>query len=264
MNLRKQLSETGYLVGSWINTASPITAELMANCGFDFLTVDAEHSAVELPQAQALFQAIRSGNPNCAPLVRVPAADYAAIKRYMDAGAQGVVVPLINDAQQAREVVRAVKYPPQGQRGVGFCRDNCYGLTLDARVAAANEETLVCLQIEHVDGVRNLESILGVAGVDAVFIGPYDLTASMGITAQFDHPEYLKACHTVLEACRRHKVAAGIHVVEPNPEELCERAREGYTLLAYSLDITMLARSCQSGLQTIRARNAERARPGAV
>src|SRR5207244_4123485 len=118
-------------------------------------------------------------------------------------------------------------------------------LNLEQEIQQANEEILVAVQIEHIEGVKNVDAILSVPGVDAVFIGPYDLTASMGITARFDHPEYLKVRSTVLEACRRHNVAAGIHVVEPNPEDLCERAGEGYTLLAYSLDITMLARSCQ-------------------
>lgn len=224
----------------------------MAACGFDFLAVDAEHSAVDLPQAQALFQAIRAGNPDCAPLVRLPGVDYAGTKRYMDAGAAGVIAPFVNTPEDAREVVRAVKYPPEGDRGVGYCRDNLYGMKLEETVAAANERTLVCVQIEHIDAVRSIDRILAVPGVDAAFVGPYDLSASMGLTAQFDHPDYVAARDRVLEACRAQDIAPGIHVVQPDPDEAITRIREGYRLIAYSLDITMLAHACRSGLDAIR------------
>jgi 2-dehydro-3-deoxyglucarate aldolase len=251
-NLCQALQAGGRMVGSWINTCSPIVAELMAAVGFDFLTVDAEHSAVDVPQAQVLFQAIRAGNPDCAPLVRLPGNDYATTKRYLDAGAAGVIAPLINSAEQARELVRAVKYPPQGMRGVGFCRANMYGMHFDQAVASANEQTLVCVQIEHVDGVRHVDEILSVPGVDAVFIGPYDLSASMGITGQFDHPKMVEARQCILDACQRHGVAPGIHVVPPDVDEVVRRFDEGYRLIAYSLDITMLAKACQDGLASIR------------
>jgi 2-dehydro-3-deoxyglucarate aldolase len=251
-NLRKILRGGGYAVGSWVNTASPIVAELMAAAGFDFLTVDAEHSAVELPQAQALFQAVCSGNPACAPLVRLPSCDYAHTKRYMDAGAAGVIAPLVNTAGQAEEVVRAVKYPPLGGRGVGFCRANGYGVRLEETFASANEETLVCVQIEHADGVRNIQEILAVPGVDAAFIGPYDLSASFGKTGQFDCPEMVEARRVILSACHRNGVVPGIHVVQPDAEEAMRRLGEGYRLLAYSLDITMLVAACRDGLAVIR------------
>ena len=250
--IRQRLLAGEAVVGSWINSCSPVVAELMAAAGFDFLAVDAEHSPVDVPQAQALFQAVRSGNPSCEAMVRLPDGDYATIKRYLDAGAGGVIAPLINTAAQAAEVVQAVKYPPQGRRGVGFCRANAYGMALESAVAKANDETLVCVQIEHVDGVRNIDEILSVEGVDAVFIGPYDLSASMGITAQFDRPEMAEATDKILAACRSHSVVAGIHVVQPDAGELLRRYKEGYRLLAYSLDITMLTTASHQGLAEIR------------
>lgn len=253
-NLRAALNSGQKVVGTWLNSGSPIVAELLSMLGFDFVCVDLEHSAVDLPQAQQLFQAIVAGNPDCAPVARLHGVDYALVKRYLDAGARGVLGPLVNTPEQAQLLVNAVKYPPEGRRGVGFCRANQYGLNVGREVIAANREVFVAIQIEHIDGVRNIDAILSIPGVDAVFIGPYDLTASMGITAQFDHPEYLQACGRVLHACRRHQIAAGIHVVEPDPAELCQLAAEGYALLAYSLDITMLARCCQDGLCVIRER----------
>jgi 2-dehydro-3-deoxyglucarate aldolase len=242
------------VIGSWINSLSPVLAELMAGAGFDFLTLDAEHSPLDVPQAFALLQAIRSGNPNCAALVRLPGNDYAETKRYLDAGADGVIVPLVRTAEEAREIVRAVKYPPVGDRGVGFCRDNLYGRSLGETVAQANENTFLCVQIEHAESVENIDAILGIAGVDAAFIGPYDLSASMGITAQFDHSDYLEAERRILEGCRRHGVAAGIHVVPPEPGLVLQRIAEGYRLIAYSLDITMVS---EASAKLMRALHAE-------
>jgi 2-dehydro-3-deoxyglucarate aldolase len=252
MLLRERIKTDRLTLGSWINTASSVAAELMATAGFNFLTVDVEHSAVDLPQAQALFQAIRSGNPACAPLVRLAGNVYAETKRFLDAGAAGVIAPFINSREQAGELVRAVKYPPAGMRGVGFCRANDYGLRLKEAVDSANDQTFVCVQIEHADALPNIDSILNVDGIDAVMIGPYDLSASMGITAQFDHPEMVAATRHILKACQKHGVAPGIHVVQPEPAEVVSRFREGYRFIAYSLDITMLLHSCVQGLEHIR------------
>ena len=242
------------MVGSWLDSNSPVVAELMARMGFDFLTVDAEHAPVDLPLALSLFQAIRSGNPRCEPIVRLPGTDYATTKRYLDAGAMGVIAPLVNTAAQAREVVAAVKYPPLGQRGVGFCRANEYGLNLEEQVAHANESTLVCVQIEHVDGVAAIEEILAVPGIDAVFIGPYDLSASLGVTGRFDHPDVVDAERRVRSACAARGIALGIHVVQPDVDETVRRYHEGYRLLAYSLDITLLMAASRDGLRAIRDR----------
>lgn len=252
MNLKEKLRNGEPVIGSWINTASSITAELMATAGFDFLTVDVEHSAVDLVQAQALFQAIRSGNPDCTPLVRMAGNVYADTKRFLDAGASGVIAPFINSREQARELVNAVKYPPMGMRGVGFCRANAYGLRLQEAVAAANEQTFVCVQIEHADALPNIDGILEVDGIDAVMIGPYDLSASLGITGQFDHPDMVAATRTVLHACKKHGIIPGIHVVQPDPGEAVSRLQEGYRFIAYSLDITMLLKACVQGLGQIR------------
>ena len=252
LNLRSALRSGATVIGTWCNSGSPIIAELMAASGFDFVCVDAEHSAVDVPQSQALFQAVKAGNPNCSPIVRLHGVDYPLVKRYLDAGARGVVCPLINTREDAELLVSAVKYPPAGRRGVGFCRANRFGLDVGDVFKTANDEILTAVQIEHVDGVRNIDEILSVPGIDAVFIGPYDLTASMGITAQFNHPDYLAARETILAACRRHQIVPGIHVVQPNADELLARAGEGYRFLAYSLDITMLLETCQAGVAKLK------------
>lgn len=244
----------GHAVGSWIATGSPVVAELMAECDFDFLALDLEHAPIEISQAQALFQAIRSGSPRCAPLVRLAGHDYASSKRFLDAGAMGVIAPLINTAEEAREVVDAAKYPPEGRRGVGFCRANSYGVTLEENVQRANEDILVCVQMEHVEAVRNIGEILAVEGVDVAFVGPYDLSASMGYTGQFERREFRDAMSRVLSACNANGVVPGIHVVQPDVDEAVARFRDGYRMIAYSLDITMLGRACRSGLKDLRGK----------
>ena len=251
-SLRKTLFTGQPVIGSWINSGSPIIAELMANSGFDFLCVDVEHSAVDLQQTQAIFQAARSGNAACHCVVRLHGVDYSFVKRYLDAGASGVIAPLVNTAEQAELLVEATKYPPMGNRGVGFCRANDYGARLKEHYTTANEDIMVAVQIEHYLGVENIDSILEVKGVDAVFIGPYDLSASLGVAAQFDHPLYLEAKDKVIAACKRHNIVPGIHVVHPQPEEFLARVDEGYRLLAYSLDITMLMDACARGLGAIK------------
>ena len=255
-SLRQRMRAGETLIGSWINSGSPIVAELMASCGFDFLCVDVEHSAVDLPQTQQLFQAIRSGRPDCAAIVRLHGVDYAFVKRYLDAGARGVVAPLVRTREEAALLVQATKYPPMGLRGVGFCRANSYGLRLADECARANDEIFLAVQIEHIDAVLNIDAILSVPGIDAAFIGPYDLTASMGITAQFEHPDYLAARAAILSACRRHDVTPGIHVVQPDAAQARARIAEGYRFLAYSLDITMLTTACAEGLAALRPNSA--------
>lgn len=251
-NLRARLRAGEALVGSWLNSGSPMLAELMAACGLDFLCVDVEHSAVDLPGVQGLFQAVRSGNPACAALVRLHGVDYAFVKRYLDAGADGVVAPLVRTAAEARLLVQACKYPPDGLRGVGFCRANDYGLRVEGEFVRANREILVAVQIEHIDAIPVIDEILAVPGIDVAFIGPYDLTASMGLTAQFEHPDYVAVRRAVLDACGRNGVTPGIHVVAPDLDQARARLADGYRFLAYSLDLAMVSSACREGLTGLR------------
>ncbi|CAI8311691.1 MAG: 4-hydroxy-2-oxovalerate aldolase [Opitutia bacterium UBA7350] len=251
-NLKLALASGKPAIGSWLNSASPIVAELMAASGFDFICIDAEHSAVDLPQTQQLFQAIRSGNPDCAAMVRLHGVDYALVKRYLDAGARGVVAPLVCSRKEAELLVRAIKYPPDGMRGLGFCRANNYGMRLMEETAVANNEILAAVQIEHISAVTQIDDILSVEGIDAAFIGPYDLSASMGIPGEFLHPDFLAVQEAILAACLRHKTFPGLHVVQPDADEVGRRYQEGYRFIAYSLDITMLTHACQTGLAEIR------------
>jgi 2-dehydro-3-deoxyglucarate aldolase len=233
----------------------------MARSGLDFVTLDVEHGLVDLQPGAAVIDAVRVAGS--VPLVRLAGNQYSDNKRWLDAGAEGLIAPLVMDADQARELVESAKYPPEGRRGVGYCHANDYGLDFDAYIRRANDSVLVCVQIEHIRAIENLEAILDVPGIDAAFIGPYDLSASMGLTGQFNHPEYTGALDRFLAVCRAKRVAPGRHIVQPDPQALTHAIEEGYQLIGYSLDVTMLAAMCRSGVQTFRDLVARRPVPGA-
>jgi 2-dehydro-3-deoxyglucarate aldolase len=241
-------------IGSWINSASPVVAEIMSAAGLDFLVIDTEHSAVDVPQVLTICQAIKAGSPSCIPMVRLPGNIYSETKRYLDAGAMGVIAPLINTADEAQELIRSVKYPPAGERGVGFGRSHGYGFDFDSYMEQANESIFVCIQIEHIEAVKNIDAIFSVKGIDAALIGPYDLSASMGITAQFSNPAYIKACETIMSKCKQYHIIPGIHVVPPDPKQVQTRIEEGYKLIGYTLDITVIGTHFREAVYQIRER----------
>ena len=244
--VKRALRERKLTIGSWVTFPEPNVAEIMAQAGFDWLTIDMEHSSIELETAQRLIQVIELAGS--VPLVRLPAIEPWLIKRLMDAGAHGMIAPMVNTAEDARRLVGSMRYPPEGFRGVGLARAQGYGFSFPEYREKNNTLAIAIAQIEHKDGVENLESILDVDGIDAVFIGPYDLSASLGISGQFDHPDIQRAYSRILSICRERKVTAGIHVVQPSPDEVRQRVEEGFTLVAYCVDMIMLGASCRDAL----------------
>lgn len=248
--LKAKLRNRSITIGSWITLGHPAIAEIMVKAGFDWLTVDMEHSAITLPEAQQLVQVIELGG--CVPLVRVGAKDPDLIKRVMDTGAHGVIVPMVNTREDAEQAVGSVKYPPQGFRGVGLARAQSYGVDFEGYKKWNETESIVIVQIEHIKAVENLEAILSVEGVDAFIIGPYDLSASLGVSGQFDHPDVVKALRRVQDVAKRLDAEAGFHVVPPDPTQVIEKVKQGYRFVAYSLDTLFLSNSCRGGLRAIR------------
>jgi 2-dehydro-3-deoxyglucarate aldolase len=249
-NLKSKLQNRQLTIGSWITLGHPSIAEIMAQAGFDWLTVDMEHSAITLHQAQQLVQVIELSG--CVPLVRVGANDANLIKRVMDTGAHGVIVPMINTREDAERAVGAVKYPPAGFRGVGLARAQSYGANFEGYRKWNETQSVVVVQIEHIKAVENLEAILSVEGVDAFIVGPYDISASLGIPGQFDHPDMTSVLATVTDTAKRLKALAGYHVVPPDAGQVMEKIGQGYRFLAYSIDFLFLGDSCRTGLNTVR------------
>ena len=249
-NLKTKLKERQTTIGSWITLAHPAIAEIMAKAGFDWLAVDMEHSVITIREAEELIRVIDLCS--VVPLVRLSANDSVQIKRVMDAGAHGVIVPMVNSAAEAEQAVAAVRYPPQGRRGVGLARAHGYGNTFEQYLDWVNKDTIVIVQVEHIEAVDNLEEILSVEGVDGFIVGPYDLSGSLGVPGQFDHPLMKDAMQRIEAIGAASDKAPGIHVIEPKPDELKSRIKQGYRFVAYSVDIRMLDCACRRALEAYR------------
>lgn len=244
MTLKEKLKNKDLTIGSWITIGHTVVAEIMARAGYDWLTVDMEHSAITLDVAQELIQVIDlCGVP---PLVRVGHNDPNLIKRVMDAGAHGVIVPMVNTEEDAKAAVGAVKYPPSGFRGVGLARAQKYGVGFEEYRIWNECESIVIVQVEHIKAVENLEAILSVEGVDGFIIGPYDLSGSLGVPGQFDHPDVRSALDRIRQIAKSIDALAGYHVIPPDPKALKAKADEGYKFIAYSLDTLFLEKQCKS------------------
>jgi 2-dehydro-3-deoxyglucarate aldolase len=249
--LKQSLRAGRLTVGSWITLAHPAIAEMLARAGFDWLVVDLEHSVITLREAEELIRVIDLCG--VAPLVRLTGHDWLQVKRVMDAGAHGVVVPMVTTAVEAEAAVAAVYYPPRGSRGVGLARAHGYGARFGEYVDWLESDAVIIAQIEHIEAVYNLEAILAVEGIDGYIVGPYDLSASMGLAGQFDHPDVAAALARVREVGGRSGKPGGIHIVEPEPEALHAHVEQGHRFLAYSVDTRMLDRMARDGLSVLRS-----------
>jgi len=212
-------------------------AEIMGNAGYDWVAVDLEHGSITVSQLPDLFRGLELGGT--LPLVRLAQGDVKECKQVLDAGAGGVIVPSVETSEQLIAVRNACRWPPAGTRGVGFSRANLFGKHFEAYRKEAQAPLLVAM-IEHTRAVDNLEEILAVEGLDAILIGPYDLSASMGLTGRFEHPAFKKIIQRIRSSCQKTKVPSGIHVIEPELRDINKRIQEGYRLIAYSTDAMFL------------------------
>jgi len=236
-DIRARLSSGAASVGSWMQLADSNVAELLASGGYDWVALDCEHAHFSLSSYPDLMRAIEHGG--ALPMVRVATPTVINCRQALDAGAGGVVIPMITSAQQLGALVSGCHWPPKGTRGVGLTRANRFGADFDAYVAEA-QEAIVVAQIEHVEAIAELPAIAAVEGLDAVMIGPYDLSASLGCTGDLENPRVREAIDRIRDACRTHGVPVGTHVVTPDPAALRSRIAEGYQFVAYGVDTTFL------------------------
>ncbi|MFQ5633755.1 MAG: HpcH/HpaI aldolase/citrate lyase family protein [Gammaproteobacteria bacterium] len=251
-SLKSRLARNELTIGSWVTLAHPSIAEIMAAAGFDWLVIDAEHSVIELADVQLLIQAMQLHD--CPAIVRLTSNDGNQIKRVMDSGATGIMVPQVNNAEQATEAVQHAHYPPQGTRGVGLARAQGYGADFRRYVEWLPDHAVVVVMIEHGDAVKHIDEILAVDGVDAFIIGPYDLSASMGMPGEIDHPDVRAAIARTCEAGLAHGKPGGVHVVEPDRDQLYRQIDAGHRFLGYGLDIRILDAHCRGDLRRIHDR----------
>ena len=226
-------------VGSWLQLADPSLTEMMARAGFDWLCIDLEHTSTTIAQAADM---IRIGDLAGVPmLARLSGHDPSQIKRILDAGASGIIAPMVNTADEAKAIVDASFYPPRGTRGVGLARAQGYGTGFEAYRDDEADDVVVIVQIEHIDAVRNLESILAVEGVAGFFVGPYDLSGSLGHPGDFDHPDVKAALAEVERFITPDGPFAGTHVVDPDVAKLQEALDRGYRFVAFASEMLIFS-----------------------
>lgn len=235
--IRNKLESGTFTIGTWLQIPSTSVAEIMGDAGYDWVTVDMEHGSISTSQLADLFRAIEL--KGALPLVRLAYGHLKEAKDALDAGAGGIIIPMIETPEQLHAVIQHSCWPPDGIRGVGFSRANLYGKYFEEYREEARKP-LIVVQIEHIKAVNNIESILQVPGLDAIIIGPYDLSASMGLVAQFDHSDFKNAMEKVLVGCKKMNKPPGLHIVNPDEAELTQRIEEGYRFIAYSIDAVFL------------------------
>lgn len=245
--LKRDLAAGKVCLGATITINSPAVAEIMSHIGLDWLWFETEHSSLTLDNVLTMLQA--TNGADVSTVIRVPWNDKTMIKRALDLGPDGIIVPLVNTREEAEAAVRAMKYPPLGERGAGLARAQCYGLHMGEYMETANNEVTTILMIEHIQAVENVDEILKVKGVDSVMVGALDLSGSMGMLGQTGDPKVEGAIQKVLASCKKAKVPCGIITVAP--EQANERIKQGFTNIIMGIDVLFLHSAARGALAQI-------------
>lgn len=248
--LKNRLKNKETLIGSLVTIPSPDVAEIMSQVGFDYLWIDAEHSPMGFVHCQQIIQAVGG---RCPCLIRIPVNDGVWIKKALDTGCDGIVVPQVNSAEEAQQVIEHCLYPPLGRRSIGVSRAHDYGMSFDDYVQTANEKLTIVLQVEDIKGVNAIESITAVPGIDAILIGPFDLSGSLNVLGQITHPKVEAAMETVRRQCQKAEVPLGIFAVDADFAKTS--IRQGYRLIALSMDAFYLWQSARGALGDVRGKH---------
>lgn len=252
--LRANLKSGYPLIGSWLQLPSSDVAEIMARSGYDWLALDMEHGSLGVDRLPDMIRAIELGG--AVPFARLPEASKVWIKFALEAGAQGLIFPMIESGEQLSEAINLATYPGQdcwrengeiapAYRGVGFCRANMFGKNFADYRKKISPNIFIVAQIEHIRAVHNLEQILSQKRLDAIMVGPYDLSGSMGLTGDFAHPEFQDAMAQISTACKKFGCPMGLHIVEPDPAILKQEIAKGCQFIAYGIDALFLWKSAQ-------------------
>lgn len=244
---RTRLRRGDRLIGPVVTLSSPDVADLLSRIGFDYLWLDIEHSSMGISQAQVLIQA---AGGRCPCIVRVPENSEAWIKKALDTGCDGVVIPQIRSAAEARAAVASCLYPPAGHRGAGISRAQGYGLAFGEYVAWANENLAIIVQIEHTDAVNDIQGILATPGISALLVGPYDLSGSMGLLGEVTHPRVTGAVEKVRRAAQAAGMPIGIYA--GGSDGAREALGQGFTLIALASDVAYLINGATTALAATR------------
>ncbi len=245
--LLQKLAAGKVCLGATITMNSPTVAEILSHVGLDWLWFEMEHSSLSYGDVLTMLQA--TNGSDVSTVVRVPWNDKTMIKRAMDLGPDGIIVPLVNSKKEAEDAVRAMKYPPVGERGAGLGRAQCYGMHMGEYLAQANTEVTAIMMIEHVHAVESIDAILDVQGVDSVMIGALDLSGSMNMLGQTADPAVEAAIQKVLAAAKRHQKPCGIITV--SADQASERIKQGFTNVIMGIDVLFLHSAARDAIARI-------------
>jgi 2-dehydro-3-deoxyglucarate aldolase len=249
--LKEKLRNREVTFGSWLTIPHLSIIEIMSSANFEWLTIDLEHSAIDISTLQNLVAHVQANQMEA--LVRVSKNEEVIIKRVMDAGANGVIVPMVKNAEEAKQAVSWVKYPPQGTRGVGLSRAQHYGIGFNEYNKWVQEEAVVIAQIEHIEGVENLAEILDVDGVDGIIVGPYDLSASMGKPGMFYDDDVQDVLAKIDKITLEKSKNLGFHVIESDHQKVIDKLEMGYNFVAFSLDFFFLGDKAREQMQLLKS-----------
>tara|TARA_B100001059_G_C17810889_1_gene572182 strand:- start:1320 stop:2075 length:756 start_codon:yes stop_codon:yes gene_type:complete len=248
MNYKKSIHK--HTIGSWITLNHPSIVEIIAEAGFDWLCVDLEHSVTDYKEAQQLISIIQS--KGILAYVRVGENNSLIIKRVLDAGADGIIIPSINSKKEALKAVESIFYPPIGKRGVGLARAQKYGFDFENYRDDKAKKIKIIVQIEHIDAINELESILKIDEIDGTFIGPYDLSGSMGKPGQYDDKDVKEVLLKYEKIVKNYDKLIGYHVIEPDHTKVIDKINKGYNFIAFSLDTIFLGSAVRNEMKFLR------------
>lgn len=243
--LKNKLKNQRVIFGTWLSLNCESIAEIFCKAGYDWVVVDLEHSSLTEENAEKLIRTIQLCGS--VPLVRITNNCPHLIKRVMDSGAHGIIVPQVKTPQEVQQAVHATRYPPAGCRGVGIARAQAYGNGFDKYFQWQKNGPIVLVQIENKEAVDRINEILSVPGVNGFLIGPYDLSCSLGQPGEFQSDKFVRAEKKILKAGIQQKCPAGLHIVEPEPKNIKKAISKGYKIIAYSVDIRMIDESARKG-----------------
>ena len=238
MELKKRLRSRKPLFGCWTSIGHPSITEIFTKSGADFIGIDLEHSTISQEQAQRIIAASQAGGVPCLP--RVSSHNPEQVRRLLDSGADGLLVPNVAREEEVERIADWCLYPPQGKRGYGVARAQGYGFDFQSYTSGWNRRAVVLIQIESMEGVEAAEELLTHPAVDGAMVGPYDISGSLGIPGQLDHPRVQEACAKVISACRKTGKACGTQVVEPTAPRVKAALRRGYTFVMLASDVFIL------------------------
>ena len=249
--LKQAMRNREQLFAAWVSYGHPSISDTFAKSGFDFIAIDMEHSKISLTEEKRIIAACQSEGVPCLPRPVSHSNDY--IKPLLESGADGMLIQMVNTAEEVRHLINDLKFPPIGKRSYGVSRAQGYGFDFDEYITHWNETSTFIIQVESIDAVNNIEKLLAFDEIDAVMIGPYDISGSLGVPGQLNHPKVLEASKKVIKACKKFGKSCGTQLNDPNPENIQLLFDMGYTFAILGSDLFVLWKWAEQMQQIIKS-----------